>query len=82
TIDLQGKTVNNLKGQIATKANFTAETQGWNNTSGLIHALNITGKDLTINSHQQIINNRETKKSGGIVSQGKLTLESGELDNQ
>ncbi|MBQ0215265.1 hemagglutinin repeat-containing protein, partial [Proteus vulgaris] len=183
TIDIQAKTVNNLKGQIATKANFTAETQGWNNTSGLIHALNITintnkqkfinqdtqdnqgiqasqklqlntgvldnhkgniggkavllttegldngqgiidgktldlntgkftlinqfgkislteaadlktgeinnqqgliitGKDLTINSHQQIINNRETKKSGGIVSQGKLTLESGELDNQ
>ncbi|UPK82635.1 hemagglutinin repeat-containing protein [Proteus vulgaris] len=183
TIDIQAKTVNNLKGQIATKANFIAETQGWNNTSGLIHALNITintnkqkfinqdtqdnqgiqasqklqlntgvldnhkgniggkavllttegldngqgiidgktldlntgkftlinqfgkislteaadlktgeinnqqgliitGKDLTINSHQQIINNRETKKSGGIVSQGKLTLESGELDNQ
>ncbi|WP_193014338.1 MULTISPECIES: hemagglutinin repeat-containing protein [Gammaproteobacteria] len=182
TIDLRAKTVNNLKGQIVTEENFTAKTQGWDNTSGLINALNvainthkqklinrdtqdnqgiqasqklelntgaldnykgdisgttvllttdgldngqgiidgktldlntgkftlinqagkisltegadlktgeinnqqgliITGKDLTINSHQQIIDNRETKKSGGIVSQGKLTLESGELDN-
>lgn len=80
TLDLNtGKfTLINQFGKISLTEAADLKTGEINNQQGLI----ITGKDLTINSHQQIINNRETKKSGGIVSQGKLTLESGELDNQ
>ncbi|MDR9740674.1 hemagglutinin repeat-containing protein [Proteus terrae] len=80
TLDLNtGKfTLINQLGKISLTEGADLKTGEINNQQGLI----ITGKDLTINSHQQIINNRETKKSGGIVSQGKLKLESGELDNQ
>ena len=54
SIDLQSKTVNSQQGKVVTPGDFTANTQDWNNTSGLIQAFNIT-----INSNnQQLVSHR------------------------
>ncbi|WP_368911289.1 two-partner secretion domain-containing protein [Proteus vulgaris] len=76
SLDLQSKTVNSQQGKIVTQGDFTANTQGWNNTSGLIQAVNIT-----INSNNQPIINRDTQKDQGIQAIQNLLLNTGSLDN-
>ncbi|MBG2876651.1 hemagglutinin repeat-containing protein [Proteus alimentorum] len=75
-IDHQSKIVNNQQGKIVTQGDFTANTQGWNNTSGLIQAFNIT-----INSNNQQLVNRDTQKKQGIQATQNLLLNTGLLDN-
>ncbi|WP_337230535.1 hypothetical protein, partial [Proteus terrae] len=76
SIDLQSKTVNNQQGKVVTQGDFTANTQDWNNTSGLIQAFNIT-----INSNNQQLINRDTQKAQGIQATQNLLLNTGLLDN-
>ncbi|WP_337241827.1 hemagglutinin repeat-containing protein [Proteus faecis] len=76
SIDLQSKTVNNQQGKLVTQGDFTANTQDWNNTSGLIQAFNIT-----INSNNQQLINRDTQKDQGIQATQNLLLNTGLLDN-
>ncbi|NBM50155.1 hemagglutinin repeat-containing protein, partial [Proteus sp. G2666] len=76
SIDLQSKIVNSQQGKIVTQGDFTANTQGWDNTSGLIQAFNIT-----INSNNQPLINRDTQKGQGIQATQNLRLNTGVLDN-
>lgn len=70
--------LNNQQGVISASKHLTLTSQGVDNDRGLIQA----GESLTLTAKQGKITNRETSQTGGIVSQGNLTLNGDRLDNQ
>ncbi|WP_241587241.1 hemagglutinin repeat-containing protein [Rosenbergiella epipactidis] len=70
--------LNNQQGVISASKQLALTSQGLDNDRGLIQA----GESLTITAKQSRITNRETLQSGGIISQGRLTLSGDALDNQ
>ncbi|WP_241592666.1 hemagglutinin repeat-containing protein [Rosenbergiella epipactidis] len=70
--------LNNQQGVISASKQLALTSQGLDNDRGLIQA----GESLTITAKQGRITNRETLQSGGIISQGRLTLSGDALENQ
>ncbi|MGI3429999.1 hemagglutinin repeat-containing protein [Providencia stuartii] len=78
SLDSQKKRVDNTRGEILAINDLTANTGELDNQHGLIQA----GKQLTLNSHGEVVNNSHTQKSGGLLSGDGLSIESGKLLNQ
>lgn len=77
-ITTDSSSLDNQQGVIHASKDLSLISQGVNNDQGLIQA----GDALTITAQQGGISNRETSQSGGIISQGRLTLSGGDLANQ
>ncbi|WP_244986461.1 hemagglutinin repeat-containing protein [Rosenbergiella epipactidis] len=77
-ITTASSSLDNQQGVIHASKDLSLISQGVNNDQGLIQA----GDALTIAAQQGGISNRETSQSGGIISQGRLTLSGGDLANQ
>ncbi|ENU1227273.1 hemagglutinin repeat-containing protein [Providencia rettgeri] len=78
SLDSQKKRVDNTEGEILAVNNLTANTGALDNQQGRLQA----GKQLTLNTHGEQINNSFTQKNGGLLSGGGLSIDSGKLLNQ
>ncbi|WP_099139547.1 hemagglutinin repeat-containing protein, partial [Xenorhabdus mauleonii] len=70
--------LNNTAGQVAAERRMTLQTGELLNQGGLIQS----GQALTINTHGEHLDNRNTHLSGGVFSQGAINLTVGRLSNQ
>ncbi|WP_374448460.1 hemagglutinin repeat-containing protein [Providencia sp.] len=70
--------LNNQQGKILVEQAAQLNTGMVNNQQGRIQ----TGGDLSIHTHGQQLDNRNTKGNGGILSQGALTINANELNNE
>ncbi|WP_241630867.1 hypothetical protein, partial [Rosenbergiella nectarea] len=64
-------------GILSARRRFSLFSQGLNNDRGLIQA----GEAVAIALQGGRLTNRDNAHNGGILSQGRLSLSSGELDN-
>ncbi|MDE1483440.1 hemagglutinin repeat-containing protein [Xenorhabdus bovienii] len=80
TVDIETaqQYLNNTDGLIAAEKAMTLYSGELLNPRGLIQS----GQDLTVNTHGQRLDNRDSGKQGGLFSQGAMILNIGELDNQ
>ncbi|WP_241650137.1 hemagglutinin repeat-containing protein [Rosenbergiella collisarenosi] len=77
-INTPSSLLDNRLGVIAASRRIGLTSQGLNNDSGLIQA----GESLMLALQGGRLTNRGNAASGGILSEGRLTLSSGDLDNQ
>lgn len=78
SLDSQKNRVDNTEGEILAVNYLTANTGALDNQQGRFQA----GQHLTLNTHGEVVNNSHTLKSGGLLSGGGLSIESGKLLNQ
>ncbi|WP_241570121.1 hypothetical protein, partial [Rosenbergiella collisarenosi] len=76
-INTPSSLLDNHLGVIAASRRIGLTSQGLNNNSGLIQA----GESLMLALQGGRLTNRGNAASGGILSEGRLTLSSGNLDN-
>lgn len=77
-LDSQKNRVDNTEGEILAVTDLTANTGALDNQQGRLQA----GQQLALNTHGEVLNNSHTQKSGGLLSGGGLSIESGKLLNQ
>ncbi|MGQ8707882.1 hemagglutinin repeat-containing protein [Serratia sp. TSA_198.1] len=70
--------LDNSKGTLVGKQQLNIDSLALTNDGGLLQA----GGDATIDTHGQVLTNRDSGKNGGISSLGKLNIAGGEVDNQ
>ncbi|HCR4018938.1 TPA: hemagglutinin repeat-containing protein [Morganella morganii] len=78
TLALGKQALNNQGGVIAATDLLRSDSGALNNDAGLLQA----GGDATVDTQGAVLSNRQSGDTGGILSQGTLTLHSGELDNR
>ncbi len=78
TTDLFTGRLDNSKGTLVGKQQLNINSLALTNDGGLLQA----GGDATLNTQGQALTNRDSGKNGGISSLGKLTIDSGAVDNQ
>jgi filamentous hemagglutinin len=78
TTDLFTGRLDNSKGTLVGKQTLNIDSLALTNDGGLLQA----GGDATLNTQGQALTNRDSGKNGGISSLGKLTIDSGSVDNQ
>ena len=78
TTDLFTGRLDNSKGTLVGKQTLNIDSLALTNDGGLLQA----GGDATLNTQGQTLTNRDSGKNGGISSLGKLTIDSGAVDNQ
>ncbi|TNH08345.1 filamentous hemagglutinin N-terminal domain-containing protein, partial [Pasteurellaceae bacterium Phil11] len=81
TLDTQRQQLNNLSGKIQAKQAIALQSGLLDNRQGLIQS----GADMRIETDNQRLNNNHTltnQATTGIISLGKLTIQSADLDNQ
>lgn len=77
--DSNAEIMDNTRGQlIASGGPVHINSASLNNDAGLIQA----SGDLSVNTHGQTLYNTNSGSQGGIVSQGKMSLETGNLVNR
>ena len=74
---LSAGSVDNTAGSIVATTTLSATTLAVNNQSGLIQG----GSSVNLNTQGQTLTNTQSGATGGIVSGGALTVQSGALDN-
>ncbi|MBE8598164.1 hemagglutinin repeat-containing protein, partial [Xenorhabdus sp. BG5] len=77
-IDTHQQQLNNTAGLIAAERQMTLRTGELLNRYGSIHS----GQNLTIDTHGQQLDNRDSGQHGGVFSQGALRLTVADLNNQ
>ncbi|WP_047683614.1 filamentous hemagglutinin N-terminal domain-containing protein, partial [Xenorhabdus sp. NBAII XenSa04] len=77
-IDTPQQPLNNTAGLIAAERQMTLRTGELLNRYGAIHS----GQNLTIDTHGQQLDNRDSGQNGGVFSQGALRLTVADLNNQ
>ncbi|PJG82642.1 filamentous hemagglutinin N-terminal domain-containing protein, partial [Caviibacterium pharyngocola] len=77
-LDTATQNLDNEKGAINAKVRSEIRSGALNNAQGVIYS----GADMLIDTHQQRLTNTDTAANKGIIAQGKLTLDSGDIDNQ
>ncbi|MDE9566053.1 hemagglutinin repeat-containing protein [Xenorhabdus bovienii] len=70
--------LNNTAGLIVAERNMILRTGELLNRQGSIHS----GQDLTLNTHGNPLDNRDSGQQGGLFSQGAMHLNTGYLNNQ
>lgn len=75
-ISVQGE-ADNRQGVMAAGRHLALDSTGLNNDVGRIQS----GTDMSLNTHGQMLSNRNSAGQNGIISPGRLTLNSGQLDN-
>ena len=76
---LQTLLLRNHGGQLSAQGNLSLSARGvQNNDGGLIRS----DKALLIDTHGALLSNQRSSDTGGIFSQGNLTLNTGALENQ
>ncbi|MEY0044199.1 hemagglutinin repeat-containing protein [Providencia rettgeri] len=78
TLDTQQNQIDNTEGEILSTETLNITAGELNNLRGLVQA----GKHLTLDTQGRAINNQQTQQSGGLLSGGDLTVNSGEFNNQ
>ena len=79
TATLTTGAVDNQDGLIAAGKTLDMSAKGMvNNDRGLVQS----GSDMHINTHNNVLSNRDTQSAGGIISFGQLGVAAGALDNQ
>ncbi|TPV40866.1 filamentous hemagglutinin N-terminal domain-containing protein [Pantoea deleyi] len=76
-IDTQRGELNNVSGNLVARTALSISSGKTDNQTGLIQS----GDALTLDTHGQVLNNRNSGKAG-LISGGALLLYSGDLDNQ
>ncbi|WP_338803386.1 hemagglutinin repeat-containing protein [Xenorhabdus griffiniae] len=77
-IDTHQQQLNNTAGLITAERQMTLRTGELLNRYGAIHS----GQNLTIDTHGQQLDNRDSGQNGGVFSQGALRLTVADLNNQ
>ncbi|WP_445495133.1 hemagglutinin repeat-containing protein [Photorhabdus sp. SF281] len=77
-IDTHQQTLNNQSGAIASKKNLQLDSGELNSTRGKIKS----DGDMTLNTHGKKLTTAQSSDTGGVTSEGTLTLTTGEIDNQ
>ncbi|WP_053014222.1 MULTISPECIES: hemagglutinin repeat-containing protein [Xenorhabdus] len=77
-IDTHQQQLNNTAGSIAAERHMTLRTGELLNRYGSIRS----GQNLTIDTHGQQLDNRDSGQHGGVFSQGALRLTVADLNNQ
>ncbi|WP_256347815.1 hemagglutinin repeat-containing protein [Serratia proteamaculans] len=78
TTELFTGSLDNSKGTLVGKQTLNIDSLALTNDGGLLQA----GGDAILNTQGQALTNRDSGKNGGISSLGKLTIDSGAVDNQ
>ncbi len=75
---LQTSSLNNNDGQLSAQGHLSLSGRSiQNNDGGLIRS----AKDLLIDTHGALLSNQRSGDTGGIISQGNLSLNTGALEN-
>ncbi|TDB40408.1 hypothetical protein, partial [Photorhabdus luminescens] len=77
-INTHQQALNNVAGTIFSKKNLKLDSGELNSTGGRIES---TG-DMTLDTHGEKLTTAKSGKTGGVISQGTMTLTTGEIDNQ
>ncbi|MEQ1966499.1 hemagglutinin repeat-containing protein [Xenorhabdus nematophila] len=77
-INTRQQTLNNTAGLITAERQMTLQTGELLNRYGSIHS----GQNLTLDTHGQRLDNRDSGPEGGVFSQGDLRLTVADLHNQ
>ncbi|TNH42010.1 adhesin, partial [Photorhabdus luminescens subsp. sonorensis] len=77
-INTHQQALNNLAGIIFSKKKLQLDSGELNSTGGRIES---TG-DMTLDTHGEKLTTAKSGKTGGVISQGTMTLTTGEIDNQ
>ncbi|MEI9698436.1 hemagglutinin repeat-containing protein [Moellerella wisconsensis] len=78
TLDTQQNRIDNNQGEIIAAKILSVNSGELDNQQGRAQA----GEQLSLNTHGELFNNNDTQQSGGVLSGGNLTLNSGKLTNQ
>ncbi|WP_404851695.1 hemagglutinin repeat-containing protein (plasmid) [Enterobacter asburiae] len=77
-LDTRQQAFSHQGGQLMAREGLRLDTGRLDNSAGLIQS----GGDAQLNTHGQVLTNREGGKTGGILAGGTLTLSTGNIDNQ
>ncbi|SCZ66563.1 hemagglutinin repeat-containing protein, partial [Photorhabdus luminescens] len=77
-INTHQQALNNVAGAIASKKNLKIDSGELNSTGGRIESAG----DMTLDTHGEKLTTAKSGKTGGVISQGTLTLTTGEIDNR
>lgn len=77
SIDTREQILNNTRGVMITAAGLDLQSGALTNNSGLI----LSGGEMVVNTHGQAFTNSNSGNSKGLLSQGAMTLATGDLKN-
>lgn len=77
-LDTHQQVFSHQNGQLMAREGLRLDTGRLDNSTGHIQS----GGDIQLNTHGQVLTNREGGRTGGILAGGALTLSTGDIDNQ
>ncbi|EMD2852734.1 TPA: hypothetical protein O7X93_003900 [Salmonella enterica] len=77
-LDTHQQAFSHQNGQLMAREGLRLDTGRLDNSAGRIQS----GGDAQLNTHGQLLINRDSGKTGGVLTGGALTLNTGDIDNQ
>lgn len=77
-LDTHQQAFSHQNGQLMAREGLQLDTGRLDNSAGRIQS----GSDAQLNTHGQSLINRDSGKTGGVLTGGALTLRTGDIDNQ